>query len=360
MKKDSYLKTVIFACLLALFGVGCGYGPDTSLPTDNVGPMLDKRTTLLTTWSPEAYRLVLRFDEVANEFWILDVEEPRLYSWTPTMTAIASVQGSNSAVFNHFELVKNDNNPRTNQLDIVGYLFSNEGKVALLPAVTLRGEGNLYQSDGPWFSPDGRWRLYYDSTFGLYRSGREIAVSNQERLELGSSSGFLDGGFARVLAWKPDSTAFIMTTNNEETYLINVAGEESLLAGSAGSMAFEKGQWLQDGRLILLKEERLYSYDLTTQSFEQLTGLGRINWFSFSPDLKYLATEEKVDCEYRADNDSWFPGNEYCNNDYFLYNENLEDRQRLTIFDVPQLHSPIWLPIEGIGPTWEIRSVASP
>ena len=66
----------------------------------------------------------------------------------------------------------------------------------------------------------------------------------------------------------------------------------------------------------------------------------------------FLATEEKVDCEYRADNSSWFPGNEYCNDDFFLYDENLENRQRLTIFDRHQLHSPVWLPIDGISPTW--------
>ena len=347
---------ILLFALITLTAIGCGYGPDTSLPTDNVGPMLDRTTTPLTEWSSNAYRLVTNYNHDTNEFLVIDVEEPGLYRWTPNFSSVASIVNQHTEIFYDINFDSPANLPNIDQTNFQGMVISDDGKIAKLPLVEIRGLHIGSDSDGPWYSLDGRWRIHYTFAFGLYSTSRPITPINEERLDFNSPSLSNDPSSAWILAWNPDNTQFVMSAENEQTFLFDLNGRETRLPGEAGNMAFEKGQWLADGRLILMKEEKLFALDMAANTFEQLTGLGRVLWFGFSPDMKYLATYEKVDCEYRADNDSWFPGNEYCNEDFFFYEGTLENRQRLTVDSQYQLHSPVWLPIDGVSQIWEVRS----
>ncbi len=358
MKHRPTWLLVLLLSLTTLLAVGCGYGPDTSLPTDNVGPMLDNTTTPLTQWSPSAYRLILRYSETDNEFWILDVDEPTLYTWTPKNSSAGAIQDHSAAIYYQRESIKLDSNPNSTEAYIHGFVISDEGIMYRLPPTYLRGNDYARHAVGPWFSPDGKWRIHNDSGFELYSAVRGLNGDNEKQLTFDDSTFDDDGDFAWILAWNPDSTQFVMSAKSGKTYLHQVSGATTILPGEAGQMTFEMGQWLSDGRLALLKEEKLYTLDMSTNEFQQVAGLGRITTFTFSPDLHYLASFEKVDCEYRADNDSWFPGNEYCNEELFLYDQNLENRQRVTKFErQTNFYNPVWLPIEGTGPIWAVRSI---
>lgn len=358
MRKKLYKRWIFLLGLILLTAVACGYGPDTSLPTDNVGPMLTEPTAELTEWSPGAYRLVLNYREDLNEFWVLDVEEPTLYTWNPSFTYLPSIVNSYVSIFYDMDFNPPPTGEDIDQTNFTGMIISHDGEIARLPVAEFPHLKVGSYTDGPWFSPDGRWRVHYSFGYGLYDTSKPMVPRNEERLEFGSTPS-VSVGFAWVLDWSPENTQFVMTTQDDRTFLFGVDGKGRPLPGEAGAMSFERGQWLSDGRLILMKDEMLFSLDMNTETFQQLPGVGRVTWFSFSPDLKYLATHENVDCEYRADDSSWFPGNEYCNDDFFLYNGNIEDRQRLTKLFRYQLHNPVWLPIEDVSPFWEIRVIAA-
>lgn len=336
MKKSIYLS---FPLLLLILLSSCR--KYTSLPTDTVGPQLSAETTPLTEWQDDSYRLLIDYEPEQNEALLLDVDEAVLYSWQPEFQPTSSLAGQETAVYYYIELIRT----YPVKANFHALAISIDGSVARLPATYIDGGYFYIEGIGPWFSPDGQWQIKHGTIeYQLYKTSKD----SFPEFSLGKTYGVS----AWVVAWQPDSTRFIMSTKLN-SFLIQIDGQESLLPGEAGQRSYDRGQWLADGRVALISEEKLYTLDLENGTLAEISGLGRVVWFAYSPDFHYLATIEKVDCRYVSTNSSWYPGEEKCVTDIFLYDANGENRQRLTTFDAGFYVRPVWLPLSETSPIWD-------
>lgn len=167
---------------------------------------------------------------------------------------------------------------------------------------------------------------------GFYerRGGREVAVDH---------SGW-------PLDWTADGRR-VLASGEDGTFIAEMAGGSKMLPGPAGADSFQVGQWLSDTAVALLREGQLYHVNLDSGEMTAVAGMGHVLYFRYSPERRYLATVEAVECERRPDNDSWIIGSLRCVDEIFLYDGDAQNRRRMTDVDFIVRNSvsfrPVWL-----------------